>query len=180
MTVFAASGSYEEAKDHGVYAMAGDGAVNRVLFQQPYDDDPERNVQVAQAIEAEGGPQGKVPLVVGVAYFDTQAAAALLDISNTVPMDACTYLGVDSGAMMPFGYSLFLDMIQAMGRDVTKEEFETSCPEARVPCRQALYKCLHGIPLHGEVPSISSIVSTMLIPSHTSTGRSSKAGATRT
>jgi len=137
VTVFAASGSYEEAKDHGVYSMAPDGTVKRVLFQ-PHRE--EEAGEVATAIQAEGsGEKLEVPLVVGVAYFDTQAAGSLLDISNTVPMDGCTYLGVDSGAMMPFGYSLFLDVLQAC-----------VCLNAGGGYLAALTRRLHWVSGHGK------------------------------
>lgn len=41
---------------------------------------------------------GKVPLVSGVLYFSSRATETLLSFHTMSPLDACTYLGVDSGS----------------------------------------------------------------------------------
>lgn len=44
------------------------------------------------------GPDGLVPLVSGVVFFSVETAEHLLATHVSPPLDACTYMGLDSGA----------------------------------------------------------------------------------
>ncbi|RMZ97985.1 L-fucose kinase isoform X2, partial [Brachionus plicatilis] len=74
------------------------------------------------------------------------------------PLDACSYIGIDSGAS-PVSLSLFFDILLACCDGITREEyvngqFKTNLPafsnKATVlkQCRKTLWKSLHDIKIH--------------------------------
>ncbi|XP_072587651.1 L-fucose kinase isoform X3 [Vulpes vulpes] len=65
--------------------------------------------------------------VSGVAFFSVETAEHLLATHVSPPLDACTYMGLDSGAR-PVQLSLFFDILLCMARNVNREDFLSGHP----------------------------------------------------
>ncbi|XP_064315301.1 L-fucose kinase isoform X2 [Phalacrocorax carbo] len=93
------------------------------------------------------GPDGTVPLVCGVVFFSSDATEQLLATHVIPPLDACTYLGLDSGAP-PIQLSLFFDIVLCMAAGMTEEDFIKGSGDASVrSARSVLWTALHTFPL---------------------------------
>ncbi|XP_077787903.1 L-fucose kinase isoform X2 [Podarcis muralis] len=145
--VIAVPGSISYARQHGVYLADTQGMVQDIFYQSPED-------QIRQCV----GPDGKVPLVCGVVFFSSEAAEQLLATHVIPPLDACTYLGLDSGAPA-IQLSLFFDILLCMAKGVGEEAFVKgqrpgmgsgdNVQEAgsERSARSVLWKALHAVPL---------------------------------
>nr|XP_028595277.1 L-fucose kinase isoform X6 [Podarcis muralis] len=145
--VIAVPGSISYARQHGVYLADTQGVVQDIFYQSPKD-------QIQQCV----GPDGKVPLVCGVVFFSSEAAEQLLATHVIPPLDACTYLGLDSGAPA-IQLSLFFDILLCMAKGVGEEAFVKgqrpgmgsgdNVQEAgsERSARSVLWKALHAVPL---------------------------------
>uniref|UniRef100_A0A670KG69 Fucose kinase n=1 Tax=Podarcis muralis TaxID=64176 RepID=A0A670KG69_PODMU len=153
--VIAVPGSISYARQHGVYLADTQGVVQDIFYQSPKD-------QIQQCV----GPDGKVPLVCGVVFFSSEAAEQLLATHVIPPLDACTYLGLDSGAPA-IQLSLFFDILLCMAKGVGEEAFVKgqrpgmgsgdNVQEAgsERSARSVLWKALHAVPLTmGEVVNL--------------------------
>ncbi|XP_041375931.1 L-fucose kinase-like [Gigantopelta aegis] len=89
-------------KDHGVYKLDAEGNVKDILYQQKAD--------VLGSCQRR---DGSVPVVAGVVYFNNAVASKLLSFHTKPPLDACTYMGLDSG-QAPLKLSLFFDVLLPM------------------------------------------------------------------
>uniref|UniRef100_H3ATB4 L-fucose kinase n=1 Tax=Latimeria chalumnae TaxID=7897 RepID=H3ATB4_LATCH len=85
--VVSVPGDVAYARDHGVYLFNQQGFVCNIIYQ----GSDERIRQCAQE-------DGRVPLVSGIVFFSSEAAEHLLATHVVPPLDACTYMGLDSGA----------------------------------------------------------------------------------
>ncbi|NWR80720.1 FUK kinase, partial [Centropus unirufus] len=85
--VIAVPGSQAYARNHGVYLTDEQGLVRDIIYKGS-------EAQIQQC----AGPDGTVPLVCGVVFFSSDAAEQLLATHVIPPLDACTYMGLDSGA----------------------------------------------------------------------------------
>ncbi|KAM4637918.1 L-fucose kinase isoform 3-T7 [Amazona ochrocephala] len=93
------------------------------------------------------GPDGTVPLVCGVVFFSSDAAEQLLATHVIPPLDACTYMGLDSGAP-PIQLSLFFDIVLCMAGGVTEQDFVKGGGDTSVRnARSVLWAALHAFPL---------------------------------
>uniref|UniRef100_A0A674IQY7 L-fucose kinase n=1 Tax=Terrapene triunguis TaxID=2587831 RepID=A0A674IQY7_9SAUR len=144
--VISVPGSVSYARNHGVYLTDQQGFVRDIIYQGP-----EARIQEC------AGPDGKVPLVCGVVFFASETAEQLLATHVIPPLDACTYLGLDSGAQT-IQLSLFFDIVLCMADGVTEEDFVTGRTRevgsghakgaaALRSARSVLWKALHAIPL---------------------------------
>ncbi|XP_048371210.1 L-fucose kinase isoform X2 [Sphaerodactylus townsendi] len=144
--VIAVPGSISYARKHGVYLANAQGVVQDILYQCPED-------QIQQCM----GLDGKVPLVCGVVFFSAETAEQLLATHVVPPLDACTYLGLDSGAP-PIQLSLFFDILLCMAQGVAEEAFvkgqspgmgsgDTQNASVIKNARSVLWKALHTVPL---------------------------------
>ncbi|XP_053255380.1 L-fucose kinase isoform X4 [Podarcis raffonei] len=145
--VIAVPGSISYARQHGVYLADTQGVVQDIFYQSPED-------QLRQCV----GPDGKVPLVCGVVFFSSEAAEQLLATHVIPPLDACTYMGLDSGAPA-IQLSLFFDILLCMAQGVSEEAFVKgqrpgmgsgdNVQEAgsERSARSVLWKALHAVPL---------------------------------
>ncbi|KAH0619396.1 hypothetical protein JD844_000008 [Phrynosoma platyrhinos] len=145
--VIAVPGSVSYARQHGVYLADDQGFVQDILYQSPED-------QMQQCV----GPDGKVPLVCGIVFFSSSEAAEQLLATHVIPpLNACTYLGLDSGAPA-IQLSLFFDILLSMARGVSEEAFVNglsprTCSRdiqnsvALRSARSVLWKALHSMPL---------------------------------
>ncbi|XP_074055473.1 L-fucose kinase isoform X2 [Macrotis lagotis] len=109
--VISLPGSVTYAQDHGVYLTDSQGWVRNIFYQGS-------EAQIQQCTR----PDGNVPLVSGIVFFSVETAERLLATHVLPPLDACTYMGLDSGAQ-PVQLSLFFDILLCMARDVNHENF---------------------------------------------------------
>ena len=106
---------------HGVFNHDADGHV--IEFCQKASIEQLRakgavHTEVIDGIEVE-----KVDLDSGVVFFDAQTTQILTNIHLYPPLDACTYMGVDSGAT-PLRIELYSDIMEALGDSpLTYEEY---------------------------------------------------------
>ncbi|XP_030437400.1 L-fucose kinase isoform X1 [Gopherus evgoodei] len=144
--VISVPGSVSYARNHGIYLTNQQGFVRDIIYQGP-----------VSRIQECAGPDGKVPLVCGVVFFSSETAEQLLSTHVIPPLDACTYLGLDSGAQS-IQLSLFFDIVLCMADGVTEEDFVTGRTRevgsghtkevaALRSARSVLWKALHAIPL---------------------------------
>ncbi|XP_066493158.1 L-fucose kinase isoform X2 [Tiliqua scincoides] len=132
--VIAVPGSVSYARQHGVYLADSQAVVQDILYQSSED-------QIQQCV----GPDGKVPLVCGVVFFSPETAEKLLATHVVAPLDACTYMGLDSGAPAIQGVSeeAFLTG-RSPGMD---NEGNSQNAVATRNARSVLWKALRGTPL---------------------------------
>ncbi|RLW01216.1 hypothetical protein DV515_00008186 [Chloebia gouldiae] len=109
--VIAVPGSPAYARNHGVYLTNEQGLVRDIIYKGT-------EAQIQQC----AGPDGTVPLVCGIVFFSSDAAEQLLATHVIPPLDACTYMGLDSGAP-PIQLSLFFDIVLCMAGGMTEEDF---------------------------------------------------------
>ncbi|XP_008580538.1 PREDICTED: L-fucose kinase [Galeopterus variegatus] len=109
--VVALPGSPAYALNHGVYLTDSQGLVLDIYYQGT-------EAEIRRCV----GPDGHVPLVSGVVFFSVETAEHLLATHVSPPLDACTYMGLDSGAR-PVQLSLFFDILLCMAQNVSKEDF---------------------------------------------------------
>ncbi|XP_032983432.1 L-fucose kinase isoform X3 [Rhinolophus ferrumequinum] len=109
--VIAFPGSTAYARHHGVYLTDSQGFVLDIYYQGT-------EAEIQQCAR----PDGRVPLVSGVAFFSVETAEHLLATHVNPPLDACTYMGLDSGAR-PVQLSLFFDILLCMARNVSREDY---------------------------------------------------------
>ncbi|XP_053497718.1 L-fucose kinase isoform X1 [Ictalurus furcatus] len=134
------------AVNHGVYLTDAQGGVRDIIYRGS-----------EERIRSAALPDGKVPLVSGPVFFSGSVSEKLLQTLVTPPLDGCTYLGMDSGAL-PLQISLFLDILLCLCSDPTEAEFVngvragSSSPtgprgEAVKSARAVLWRTLRGVPL---------------------------------
>ncbi|XP_029821347.1 L-fucose kinase [Manacus vitellinus] len=134
--VIAVPGSPVYARNHGVYLTDEQGLVRDIIYKGT-------EAQIQQC----AGPDGTVPLVCGIVFFSSDAAEQLLATHVIPPLDACTYMGLDSGAP-PIQLSLFFDIVLSMAGGMTEEDFVKGGSDASVrSARSVLWTALRGFPL---------------------------------
>ncbi|XP_064243132.1 L-fucose kinase isoform X2 [Passer domesticus] len=134
--VIAVPGSPAYARNHGVYLTNEQGLVHDIIYKGT-------EAQIQQC----AGPDGTVPLVCGIVFFSSDAAEQLLATHVIPPLDACTYMGLDSGAP-PIQLSLFFDIVLCMAGGMTEEDFVKAGGDASVrSARSVLWTALRGFPL---------------------------------
>uniref|UniRef100_U3JY51 Fucose kinase n=1 Tax=Ficedula albicollis TaxID=59894 RepID=U3JY51_FICAL len=118
--VIAVPGSPAYARSHGVYFTNEQGLVHDIIYKGT-------EAQIQQC----AGSDGTVPLVCGIVFFSSDAAEQLLATHVIPPLDACTYMGLDSGAP-PIQLSLFFDIVLCMAGGMTEEDFVKGGGDASV------------------------------------------------
>ncbi|XP_069882365.1 L-fucose kinase [Dipodomys merriami] len=114
--VIAFPGSPAYAVNHGVYLTDAQGFVLDIFYQGT-------EAEIQQCVLTDG----RVPLVSGIVFFSVDTAEHLLATHVSPPLDACTYMGLDSGAR-PVQLSLFFDILLCMARNVSRENFLAGQP----------------------------------------------------
>nr|XP_030719238.1 L-fucose kinase isoform X3 [Globicephala melas] len=114
--VIALPGSTAYARNHGVYLTDSQGFVLDIYYQGT-------EAEIQRCVR----PDGRVPLVSGLVFFSVETAEHLLATHVSPPLDACTYMGLDSGAR-PVQLSLFFDILLCMARNVRREDFLVGQP----------------------------------------------------
>ncbi|XP_069511095.1 L-fucose kinase isoform X2 [Ambystoma mexicanum] len=137
--VVSVAGSVAYARKHGVYLTDEQGYVQDIIYQGS-------EAQIQKCAKHDG----KVPLVSGIVFFSSETAERLLATHVLPPLDACTYMGLDSGAQ-PIQLSLFFDILMCMTRGVTQEDFleggNLAAGDGMRSARAVLWKELHDLPL---------------------------------
>ncbi|XP_010642728.1 L-fucose kinase isoform X1 [Fukomys damarensis] len=114
--VIALPGSPAYALNHGIYLTDSQGFVLDIYYQGT-------EAEIQRCVR----PDGQVPLVSGVVFFSVETAEHLLATHVSPPLDACTYMGLDSGAR-PVQLSLFFDILLCMARNTSREDFLSGRP----------------------------------------------------
>lgn len=114
--VIALPGSTTYAQNHGVYLTDPQDFILDIYYQGTEAE-----------IQRCARPDGRVPLVSGIVFFSVETAEHLLATHVSPPLDACTYMGLDSGAR-PVQLSLFFDILLCMARNVSREDFLVGRP----------------------------------------------------
>ncbi|NWX91313.1 FUK kinase, partial [Nothoprocta pentlandii] len=178
--VIAVPGSQAYARSHGVYVADGQGLVSNIIYkgteaQIKQCACPDGTVPLVWPGRAAAGPsltaaparaQPRCCLqVCGVVFFAADAAEQLLATHVVPPLDACTYMGLDSGAP-PIQLSLFFDIVLSMASGVTEEEFVQGAGDASTRrARSVLWAALRAFPLsmacipHGSYDYLSTAAS---------------------
>nr|XP_033798542.1 L-fucose kinase [Geotrypetes seraphini]XP_033798543.1 L-fucose kinase [Geotrypetes seraphini]XP_033798544.1 L-fucose kinase [Geotrypetes seraphini]XP_033798545.1 L-fucose kinase [Geotrypetes seraphini]XP_033798546.1 L-fucose kinase [Geotrypetes seraphini]XP_033798547.1 L-fucose kinase [Geotrypetes seraphini]XP_033798548.1 L-fucose kinase [Geotrypetes seraphini] len=142
--VISVMGNMSYARNHGVYLTDHQDFVCDIIYQGSESE--------IQSCAKDGG---KVPLVSGIVFFSLDTVERLLATHAIPPLDACTYMGLDSGAQ-PIQLSLFFDILMCMARGVKEENFlsrkvsevEDNRTTARVRnSRVVLWRELRDLPL---------------------------------
>uniref|UniRef100_A0A8D0YSM0 L-fucose kinase n=1 Tax=Sus scrofa TaxID=9823 RepID=A0A8D0YSM0_PIG len=115
--VIALPGSTAYARNHGVYLTDSQGFVLDIYYQGTEAE-----------IQRCARPDGQVPLVSGIVFFSVETAEHLLATHVSPPLDACTYMGLDSGVRPGQELSLFFDILLCMARNVRREDFLVGRP----------------------------------------------------
>ncbi|XP_022341951.2 L-fucose kinase-like isoform X3 [Crassostrea virginica] len=103
--------SPQYCKHHGVYKIDKEGYIENILYQ--------RDVGSLECCEIK---DGKVPVVCSVVFFNYAIVQKFLAFHVRPPLDACTYMGLDSGEL-PIQLSLFFDVMMPMSTGVTEADF---------------------------------------------------------
>lgn len=114
--VIALPGSTTYARNHGIFLTDSQGFVLDIYYRGT-------EAQIQQCTQ----PDGQVPLVSGIVFFSVETAEHLLATHVSPPLDACTYMGLDSGAR-PVQLSLFFDILLCMARNVSRQDFLAGRP----------------------------------------------------
>ncbi|XP_014406877.2 L-fucose kinase isoform X2 [Camelus ferus] len=130
--VIALPGSMTYAQNHGVYLTDSQGFVLDIYYRGT-------EAEIQQCAK----PDGRVPLVSGIAFFSVETAEHLLATHVSPPLDACTYMGLDSGAR-PVQLSLFFDILLCMARNVRREDFLVGRPPEMAQGDVDVADYLHG------------------------------------
>lgn len=102
----------DAAISHGICKIAANGRIEDIF----YDSNEE---EIKECLL----PNGKVATLCGVIYMNNVVAETLLSLHVRAPLDACTYLGLDSAAKPVKNLSLFYDLLLAMASSVEEKDF---------------------------------------------------------
>ena len=93
------------AASHGVCVPGGNGGaqLGRIAYRAGTEE-----------LEQMADHGGAVPVYTGLLWLSARAATALLELHARPPLDACTYLGIDSGAP-PLALDLHVDILGCLG-----------------------------------------------------------------
>ncbi|CAD5120614.1 DgyrCDS9171 [Dimorphilus gyrociliatus] len=138
------------AKCHGVFEVDKKGRLLDMIYQG--SDEKLRQVSLGK---------DTVPVISGVMFFNTKMAEKMISFHTMPPLDACTYMGLDTGST-PIELSIFFDFMIAMCLNVTQESFvsgERSVPYGKsrrrmTPEKARLLRSARGVlwqQLHGTV-----------------------------
>ena len=97
------------AVKHGVVISSKDLSVSNILYQPCKDD-----LQIADEVD----------IISGLIWFSPLVAESLINLYSLAPVDACTYIGADSGAGSSLAMSLWYDLLPAACSGVTRADFE--------------------------------------------------------
>ncbi|XP_071959092.1 L-fucose kinase-like [Antedon mediterranea] len=104
-------GSIDYARNHGVYKISKEGLIEDII----YKGTPTTLKQCTL-------PDGNVPLVAGIVFFSEKVSEKLASFCVLPPLDACTFMGLDSG-VKSISMSLFFDMLLCMAIGVNEGDF---------------------------------------------------------
>ncbi|XP_045193477.2 L-fucose kinase-like [Mercenaria mercenaria] len=100
-------------RHHGVYKLSDQGFVEDILYKETI-----KNLEICERKD------GTVPMVCAMVYFSAEVSETLLSFCTKPPLDACTYIGADSG-VSPIKLSLFFDVMLPMCSGVNARDFRS-------------------------------------------------------
>ncbi|XP_072169191.1 L-fucose kinase-like [Diadema setosum] len=109
--IFSVPADDRYAKNHGILKIDAEGYVDDIFYKPGPTNMKQSSL-----------PDGSIPLISGVIFFPVRVAEKLLVCHMCPPLDACTYMGLDSG-VKPMQLSLFFDFILPMTASGEEEEF---------------------------------------------------------
>ncbi len=122
---------------HGVYVLQNNSS-NVYSFMQ-------KGSEVALRRAGAIRPDNTLLLDSGIVYFCSKTTQLLLSLHVTPPLDACTYLGVDNGAI-PLRFELYSDILFCMTQQMQKDHYLKDLDSAlHQRARELLWESLHGI-----------------------------------
>ncbi|XP_038068725.1 L-fucose kinase-like [Patiria miniata] len=130
----------EYARNNGIYRINQEGYVLDIFFR----GGPTAMKMCSLHDGTGDASDGMVSLVAGIVFLSSRAAEKFLFLHVLPGLDACTYMGLDSG-VKPLELSLFFDVLLCLAKDVTKEEFVSG--EKGIPYDKMRHKraCEQGI-----------------------------------
>ncbi|HQL63936.1 MAG TPA: L-fucokinase [bacterium] len=139
---------------HGVYKLDPKTSAVEAFFQK----------ESLQALEHHGAIRANQTVLLdsGIVYFCCETSEALLNFHVTPPLDACTYLGVDNGAV-PLRFELYSDVLSCMAKNTLYEEYlemptQDPHPNTVRRARDLLWKKLHFTPFRALVVESAQFV----------------------
>ncbi|XP_071785812.1 L-fucose kinase-like [Asterias amurensis] len=116
--VIAVPATREYARNHGIYRINKEGFVEDIFFRGG-----PTAMKMCSLHNGRGDlSDAEVSLVSGIVFLGARAAEKLLSLHSLPGLDACTYMGLDSG-VKPIELSLYFDVLLCLAKDVTEEEF---------------------------------------------------------
>eukprot|EP01132_Coremiostelium_polycephalum_P001333 gene1333-1679_t len=98
-------------------------------------------------------PDGKGKIYTSLLYFCQKTTEKMLYLYSTPPMDSCTYLGVDNGAII-LKFGIFPDILCCMTKNETfqsyieKPSFYSGTNYTLEKARKILWNIFHDTPIH--------------------------------
>ncbi|GFT34587.1 l-fucose kinase, partial [Nephila pilipes] len=111
VVMFCVPSEIEYATGHGVVSIDEQGYVSDIYYCEPFE-------RIKDLVQEDG----KVPLISGLVFLNTNVAESLLSLHIQSPLDSCTYLGLDCGNE-PIQVSLYFDLLVAMSTNMNKDTF---------------------------------------------------------
>ena len=144
ITGFAIPADTAYAPGHGVYQIENNSSRVQHFYQKP-------SIQMLEERNAIL-PDNTVYIDSGIVYFCAETAKKILSLNVLPPLDACTYLGVDNGAI-PLRIELYTDILHCMVESTQKEEYLSIPSDAKdlaalQRARERLWETLRSTPFH--------------------------------
>ncbi len=147
VTGLAIPANFDYGPRHGVYQLDPRSLrVRDFLHKQPLD-----SLHTLGAVR----PDQTVLIDSGIVYFCSDTAEILLSCHVKPPLDACTYLGVDNGAV-PVRFELYSDILLCMAENTVREDYlNLPTPDPRPDtvrrARNLLWEMLRPIPFRALI-----------------------------
>ncbi len=134
------------AADHGVYKISLDENLVEAFYQKP-----SLEVLTEQSLLEDGN----ILLDSGILYFCPETTRILLSLNVVPPLDACSYLGVDNGAL-PLRIELYSDILVCLVQGTDQTEYfnmpsDATSLNALRAAREKLWENLHELSFHAII-----------------------------
>ena len=135
------------ASKHGVYKIGSQSSLVENFYQKP--------TLKTLVDDAALLPDDQALIDSGIVYFCAETTKKILSLNVLPPLDACTYLGVDNGAI-PLRVELYSDILSCMVENTQKDEYLTMPSDAKdlsslQRARERLWDSLRSLSFHAIV-----------------------------
>ena len=107
------------ADKHAAYRLNNDDTVADILYRLPKETLCKSATSAPYCQE-----EDQVLSLLGIVYLSPPVVEAIFTFYEVYPLNACTYMGIDSGAV-PIKLSILMDVMRAAASEVTAETFAT-------------------------------------------------------